>query len=150
MGLMLLIFGVTLTLLGVGFIAAAYFVVRHRAGLEERCSASAEAELVDKACRTIEFSEDVSINYHGVYSFQTGDGVRVQAENKSGYGLPEEIPGPIVTIRYNPNNPGEFLIPSEQSYITESKVLPGLRRGGIAMLVIGVPLIVAGAMLMRM
>ena len=148
MGLVLLIFGVTLTLIGLGFLVIPHIVGKHQAGLVERCSVSAEAELVDHECRSIEFTDDISVTYHGVYAFQTDDGVRVQAENKSGYGRPDEIPGPLVTIKYNPNNPGEFIIPDEQAQIAESKVLPGLRRGGIAMLACGVPLAVIAIVLL--
>ena len=148
MGLVLLIFGVTLTLLGIGFLVIPQIVGKHQAELVERCSVTAEAELVGNECRSIEFTDDTSVTYHGVYAFQTDDGVSVRAENKSGYGHPDEIPGPLVTIKYNPNNPGEFVIPDEQASIAESQILPGLRRGGIAMLVVGVPLVIAAVVLM--
>ena len=147
MGLVFIIFGATLILLGGGFVLASHFVGRYLAGLEERCTVSAEAELVDKARRSTEYSEKIEVTYHGVYSFVTEDGVHVQAENKSGYSRPEEIPGPVIAIRYNPDNLGEFLLPEEQARIDEINILPGLRRSGIAMLIAGVPLLIVGIVL---
>lgn len=144
MGLFFLIFGVTLTLLGVAFAAAMRFVGKAQAGLRERCRVSAEAELVDTVYRSIEFSDEIRISYHGVYTFRTKDGRHMRAENEYGYSLPEEVAGPLVTILYNPDNPAEFLLPEEQERIEKDQVLPGLWRAGIVMLILGVPLIIAG------
>ena len=148
MWLYFLIFGIALILLGVGFMLATHFTSVHQAGLKERCVVAAEAELVDTTERTTEFSESIEISYHGSYTFVTEDGVRVTAENKVGYGAPDQVPGPVVGILYNPNNIGEFILPEEQASIANSSILPGLRRGGIAMLAIGVALLVAAVVLL--
>ena len=141
MGFVLLIFGVALLFIGAVFVAITSYADKRRAELEERCTVPAEAELVSTQRRTIEFSDDTAINYHGVYSYSTGDGQRVQVENENGYGMPEDVPGPRVSIRYNPNNPAEFILPEEGPSI--AKVLPNLRKVGIALLVAGALLTIA-------
>ncbi|MBR3317568.1 MAG: DUF3592 domain-containing protein [Atopobiaceae bacterium] len=141
MGLFFLIFGVTLTLLGVTFLSITFFVARQRAGLEERCSASTEATLIDAVSRSTEYSNRVHVTQHGIYAYQTMDGMEVRAENENGYGLARDVPGPLVTILYNPNNPTEFFLPEEQASFQKS--YPGLRRTGIALLVFGILLLVA-------
>ena len=67
--------------------------------------------------------------------------MEVRAENENGYGLARDVPGPLVTILYNPNNPTEFFLPEEQASFQKS--YPGLRRTGIALLVFGILLLVA-------
>ena len=143
MGLLLLIFGVVLTLLGAGFVLGAHFSAKHQAGLEERCVVATQAELVGTTERSEEYMDRIEVTYHGTYVFLTEDGVRVSAENKSGYARPDEVPGPVVSILYNPNNPGEFMLQEEKEFVANSNILPGMRRAGIAMLVAGIPLLVA-------
>ena len=145
-GLVVLIFGVALAGIGIALTAAARHSENQRAELDQRCNASAEAELVGTISRTSGFSDDNSITYYGTYSFVTQDGVRVQAQNEIGYGSPEDVPGPLVTIRYNPDNLAQFIIPQEQE--STATVAPSLKKAGTITLVLGVPLTIAGVVLL--
>lgn len=55
---------------------------------------------------------DYNNGYVALAAIQTHE--RVQAQNEIGYGSPEDVPGPLVTIRYNPDNLAQFIIPQEQ------------------------------------
>ncbi len=145
-GLVVLIFGVALVGIGIALTAAARHSENQQAELDQRCNASAEAELVGTVSRTSGFSDDNSITYYGTYSFVTQDGVRVQAHNEIGYGSPEDVPGPFVTIRYNPDNLAQFIIPQEQE--STATVAPALKKAGVITLVLGVPLTVAGVVIL--
>ena len=143
MGLFFLIFGATLVLLGVGFVAICHFSEQHQSALDERCSVLAKAELVGTERQSTRRSHKIEVTYHGVYAYTAKDSVRVKAQNTVGYARSDDVPGPVVDIRYNPANPGEFVLPEEQLRIANAQVLPGLRRAGIVMLILGVPLLIA-------
>lgn len=145
MGLFFLIFGVTLIILGISFLAISRFSEVQQPALNERCSVPTEAELVGTERRSTEWRHKIQVTYHGVYAFTAQDGVHYRAENKVGYARPDDVPESVVSIRYNPDNPGEFVLPEEQERIANAQIIPGLRRAGIVMLVLGVPLMVAAA-----
>ncbi len=149
MGLVFLIFAGVLMLLGIAFVAIANVAGKSQSQLNERCTIAVEAELVDTMERSEEWSERIEISYHGVYAYATQEDVRVQAENAYGYGLPDEVPGPRVTIRYNPDKPTEFILPDEYARVEEANILPGLRRSGIGMLIAAVPLAILAVVFWR-
>ena len=145
-GLVVLVFGVALVGIGIALTVGSRHAGKRRAELDERCVASAEAELVGTVSRTSSFSDDTGIYYHGTYAFVSQDGVRVQVQNEMSYGSPEDVPGPLVNIRYNPNNLAEFILPNEQE--TTAAVAPALKKAGTITLVLGVPLTIAGVVLL--
>ncbi len=140
MGLILLVFGIVLVILGATLMAVGSFAGKEEAEHEQRCTAPAEAELVDTVERHTEWMDEIDIRHHGVYSFVTADGRRVEAEARTGYGRIDDIPGPRAAILYNPRDPEEFLFPQERESVAQA--LPGLRKAGIICLVIGVPLLI--------
>lgn len=144
-GLALLIIGVTGIIIGVALIVGARYADNRRAELDEKCTASTEAELVDTVCRSTEYTDDISITYHGVHTYVMQDGMRVQAENSFGYPMPEDVPGPCATVRYNPDKPGEFILPEEHA-VTDT-VAPSLKKAGLITIVLGVPFAIAGVVL---
>ena len=144
MGLTFIIFGAVLVFIGACFVAGGYFVQKHQRNLQERCTATVEAELVDTVPRSTRYSDTTHITYHGVYAFLPEENLHLKSQNEIGYATPEEVLGPHVTIRYNPNKPAEFIIPGESEEVIQSDLLPGFKRGGIAMLVGGVLLVVVG------
>ena len=145
MGLILLFFGVVLIIIGAAFIALIRITKRNHTEVEARCTVSTEAQLVDHVRKSVRWTDEIEVTYHGIYEYLTKDGVQVRSENENGYGRPENISGPTVTLVYNPAEPTEFFIPSEQASIAET--LPGLERVGPILLAIGIPLLVAAALL---
>ena len=141
MGLIFLFFGVVIIIIGAAFIALTRLAERKQAELKTRCTASADAQLVDYVRKSERWSDEIRITYHGVYEYVTKDGLQVRSENENGYGRPENITGPTVTVLYNPAEPTEFLIPSEQVEIFDA--FPGLHRVGPKLLAIGIPLLIA-------
>lgn len=145
MGLIFLLFGAVLIIIGVAFILLTRFTEQKQSELKTRCTESTEAQLVDYVRKSESWTDEIEITYHGVYEYVTKDGLQVRSENENGYGRPENISGPTVTLLYNPAEPTEFLIPSEQVEIFDA--LPGLRRIGPKLLAIGIPLLIAAALL---
>lgn len=145
MGLVLLVFGVVLITIGAALLAGGHHAAKNQDWLEKRCTATTEAKLIDTVHRVSEFNDEDGITYHGVYEYVAEDGLIVQVQNKNGYGMPDSVPGPIVTIRYNPDSVSEFLLPEEQVSVAEAG--PALKKAGIISLVLGFPLTIAGVVL---
>lgn len=145
MGLILLFFGVVLIIIGAAFIALVRLTERKQAEVKTRCTVKTDAQLVDYVRKSERWSDEIEITYHGIYEYVTKDGLQVRSENENGYGRPENISGPTVTLLYNPAEPTEFLIPSEHASISDA--LPELERVGPILLAIGIPLLVAAALL---
>ena len=144
--LVVLTFGVGLVIIGVSLNVSVRYIAKKWIELDEGCTAFTEAELVNTVCRSSGFSDDNTVAYHGVYTYVSQDGVRVQVENENGYGTSEDVPGPRVTIRYNPEKPAEFILPEEHA--SNVTVAPTLKKAGVITLALGIPLTIAGVVLL--
>ena len=142
MSLFFFIFGFALAAIGGAFLAIIYYIKKKQNEADQTYNAWAEAELVDWVNHIDTFDERTHDTFHGIYTFETEQGMRVKTESDYGYGAPEDIPGPVVKIRYNPADPLEFVIPEEQA--STSSALPGFQKTGIGLLVLGISLLAAG------
>ena len=137
--------GVACLFIGVVFL----LVFRYRSIADEKSErsmiAQGWAKLVDTGSRLeYDYNNRARTVYYGVYEYDTADGQHISSASDFGYGNPKGIPGAqgnMVKVRYNPNNPTEFVLLEEQA--VSKTVLPVLRKVGIILLVIGVLLTAA-------
>ena len=137
--------GVVCLFIGVVFL----LVFRYRSIAEEKSErsmiAQGWAKLVDTGSRLkYDYNNRSRTVYYGVYEYNTADGQYISSASDFGYGNPKDIPGVqgnMVKVRYNPNNPTEFVLLEEQS--VSKMVLPVFRKVGIILTVIGVLLTAA-------
>ena len=141
LGLYFLIFGAILAVIGGAFLAITHSVEVTESRRGQTCTVSAEAKLIDSIRHSTHYMDEIRVTYHGVYTYRTEDGTQIHSENKHGYGRPDDIPGPVATILYDPNEVTEFIIPEEQVSIPDA--FPGLRRTGKILLALSVPLLIA-------
>lgn len=132
--------GVACLFIGVIFL----LVFRLRSIEDERSErsmiAQGWAKLVDTGSR-LEYDYDNRSRtvYYGVYEYDTVDGQHISSASDFGYGNQKDIPGTqgnMVKIRYNPNNPTEFVLLEEQA--VSRTVLPSFRKIGIILSVLGI------------
>ena len=132
--------GVVCLFIGVVFL----LVFRYRSIAEEKSErsmiAQGWAKLVDTGSRLeYDYNNRARTVYYGVYEYNTADGQYISSASDFGYGNPKDIPGVqgnMVKVRYNPNNPTEFVLLEEQA--VSRTVLPTLRKIGIILSVLGI------------
>ena len=137
--------GVVCLFIGVVFV----LVFRYRTIADEKSErsmiAQGWAKLVDTGSRLeYDYNNRARTVYYGVYEYDTADGQHISSASDFGYGNPKGIPGAqgnMVKVRYNPNNPTEFVLSEEQA--VSKTVLPVFRKVGIILSVIGVLLTAA-------
>ena len=137
--------GVACLFIGVVFL----LVFRYRTIADEKSErsmiAQGWAKLVDTGSRLeYDYNNRARTVYYGVYEYDTADGQHISSASDFGYGNPKGIPGAqgnMVKVRYNPNNPTEFVLSEEQA--VSKTVLPVFRKVGIILSVIGVLLTAA-------
>ncbi len=87
--------------------------------------------------------------YYGIYEYDTADGQHIVSHSEFSYANEESIPGTngkMVEIRYNPNDPTEFILQEEDAAFRLN--LPKLRKTGIGLTILGVFLTAAAIAVM--
>ena len=132
------------------FIGVMFLLVYRHSSIADEASerskvAQGWAKLADTGSRLEYNYENRSRTvYYGVYEYDTVDGQHISSASDFGYGNPKDIPGTqgnMVKIRYDPNNPTEFVLLEEQA--VSRTVLPTLRKIGIILSVLGILLTAA-------
>ncbi len=95
------IIGIILSLIAIGY---AMTLDEHYNELKSRCTASAQAELVDTEQKTVKARREIASHqeYRGVYSFKTENGTKYQA--RSGWSTSENE-NKSAAVMYDPKNP---------------------------------------------
>jgi hypothetical protein len=125
---MLILFGTIYTLI-------VYFINRCMSSNKKRCTASCWAKLVgtEKVSHTREQRPYYTTN--GVYELNLPDGSTVRVTSSVGYFGVEKDIGKQEKVYYNPENPKDFYVPSEEKRMDKLwKILYGV---GILMIVVG-------------
>ena len=127
------------------FIGVMFLLVYRHSSIADEASerskvAQGWAKLADTGSRLEYNYENRSRTvYYGVYEYDTVDGQHISSASDFGYGNPKDIPGTqgnMVKIRYDPNNPTEFVLLEEQA--VSGSVLPSFRKVGILLSVLGI------------
>ena len=125
-----------LILFGTIFTLIVHFINRYLSNNKKRCTASCWAKLV--GTEKVGHTEDQRVYYttNGVYELNLPDGSTVRVTSNIGYSGIENDIGKQEKVYYNPENPKDFYVPSEEEKMDKIwKILYGV---GALIVIVGI------------